>query len=107
MIVAPKGPKMFSQSVMSKTVRKPDGSYETTKITQDSSGHKTTTVTRVIDGRKETTVTHDGGNPASPGMGNGPRIQQKQGDLLPVSVPHSDRNIFVTKEGYAMPRNLW
>ncbi|KAH8341510.1 hypothetical protein KR059_008801 [Drosophila kikkawai] len=94
------GPKMFSQSVMSKTVRKPDGSYETTKVTQDSSGHKTTTVTRVIDGRKETIVTHDGGN--SPGEAQ--RSQQREEVALQRD---GDRNIFVTKEGYAMPRNLW
>ncbi|XP_016995928.3 uncharacterized protein [Drosophila takahashii] len=90
------GPKLFSQSVMTKTVRKPDGSYETTKVTQDSSGHKTTTVTRMIDGRKETIVSHDGGE-ASP-IGK----QQKE-----VAVARGERNIFVTKEGYAMPRNLW
>ncbi|XP_017043659.1 uncharacterized protein LOC108089776 [Drosophila ficusphila] len=92
------GPKLFSQSVMTKTVRKPDGSYETTKVTQDSSGHKTTTVTRMVDGRKETIVSHDGGE-ASPGIGAG-----KPKDSL---VANGERNIFVTKEGYAMPRNLW
>ncbi|XP_043644116.1 uncharacterized protein LOC122613786 isoform X2 [Drosophila teissieri] len=97
------GPKLFSQSVMTKTVRKPDGSYETTKVTQDSAGHKTTTVTRMIDGRKETTVTHDGGAPAL-GMG-GKQLQQQQ--QKEVAVARGERNIFVTKEGYAMPRNLW
>lgn len=96
------GPKLFSQSVMTKTVRKPDGSYETTKVTQDSSGHKTTTVTRMKDGRKETIVTHDDGAPAV-GMG-GKQLQQKEED---VAVARGERNIFVTKEGYAMPRNLW
>nr|NP_608908.1 uncharacterized protein Dmel_CG4230, isoform A [Drosophila melanogaster]AAF52220.1 uncharacterized protein Dmel_CG4230, isoform A [Drosophila melanogaster]AAL28268.1 GH16729p [Drosophila melanogaster] len=96
------GPKLFSQSVMTKTVRKPDGSYETTKVTQDSSGHKTTTVTRMKDGRKETIVTHDDGAPTV-GMG-GKQLQQKEEDL---AVARGERNIFVTKEGYAMPRNLW
>ncbi|XP_039497316.1 uncharacterized protein LOC120455317 isoform X1 [Drosophila santomea] len=99
------GPKLFSQSVMTKTVRKPDGSYETTKVTQDSSGHKTTTVTRMIDGRKETTVTHDGGAPAH-GMGGKQHLQQQQ-QQKEVAVARGERNIFVTKEGYAMPRNLW
>ncbi|XP_016983322.1 uncharacterized protein LOC108047592 [Drosophila rhopaloa] len=93
------GPKLFSQSVMTKTVRKPDGSYETTKVTQDSAGHKTTTVTRMIDGRKETIVTHDGGD-GSPKMGG----QQKKEVVV---AAQGERNIFVTKEGYAMPRNLW
>jgi len=87
---------------MTKTVRKPDGSYETTKVTQDSSGHKTTTVTRMKDGRKETIVTHDDGAPTV-GMG-GKQLQQKEEDL---AVARGERNIFVTKEGYAMPRNLW
>ncbi|XP_039147495.1 uncharacterized protein LOC6731046 isoform X1 [Drosophila simulans] len=98
------GPKLFSQSVMTKTVRKPDGSYETTKVTQDSSGHKTTTVTRMIDGRKETIVTHDGGAPAA-GMGGKQLQQQQQKEEL--AVARGERNIYVTKEGYAMPRNLW
>ncbi|XP_064537404.1 uncharacterized protein LOC135427734 [Drosophila montana] len=91
------GPKMFSQSVMTKTVRKPDGSYETTKVTQDSTGQKTTTVTRIVDGRKETTVSQEGagsGRQAAIGAG---------GDRQACM----NRNIFVTKEGYAMPRNLW
>ncbi|KAH8413053.1 hypothetical protein KR009_007742 [Drosophila setifemur] len=101
------GPKMFSQSVMTKTVRKPDGSFETTKVTQDSSGQKTTTVTRMIDGRKETTVTKEGGD-AAPHMGVGPGNWPAQGKVGNRAVaPHGDRNICVTKEGYAMPRNLW
>ncbi|XP_034472949.1 uncharacterized protein LOC117780502 [Drosophila innubila] len=101
------GPKMFSQSVMTKTIRKPDGSYETTKVTQDSSGQKTTTVTRMIDGRQETVVSHDkavGGATAAgtvTGAGAGTGVTGVQ---LPTYV---NRNIFVTKEGYAMPRNLW
>ncbi|KAM8718052.1 hypothetical protein ACLKA7_004712 [Drosophila subpalustris] len=91
------GPKMFSQSVMTKTVRKPDGSYETTKVTQDSSGQKTTTVTRMKDGRQETTVISQD-KVAGTGTGATGAIQ------LPA---YANRNIFVTKEGYAMPRNLW
>ncbi|KAI8043475.1 uncharacterized protein LOC128262918 [Drosophila gunungcola] len=98
------GPKLFSQSVMTKTVRKPDGSYETTKVTQDSSGHKTTTVTRMIDGRKETTVTHDGGDAAPKIRGQQQQLQKKE---VVAMAAQGERNIFVTKEGYAMPRNLW
>ncbi|XP_034129771.1 uncharacterized protein LOC117584777 isoform X1 [Drosophila guanche] len=91
------GPKMFSQSVMTQTVRKPDGSYETTKMAQDATGHKTTTVTRMKDGRSETVVTHDGKAAAKP----------QRGSLGEQHVAYADRNLFVTKEGYAMPRNLW
>jgi len=46
--------------------------------------------------------THDDGAPAV-GMG-GRQLQQKEEDL---AVARGERNIFVTKEGYAMPRNLW
>ncbi|KAH8393806.1 hypothetical protein KR215_000614 [Drosophila sulfurigaster] len=97
------GPKMFSQSVMTKTVRKPDGSYETTKITQDSSGQKTTTVTRMIDGRQETVVTHGNGNGNDNSGGTVARIGGGGGG----GEAYANRNLFVTKEGYAMPRNLW
>ncbi|XP_017859643.1 PREDICTED: uncharacterized protein LOC108611477 [Drosophila arizonae] len=93
------GPKMFSQSVMTKTVRKPDGTYETTKVTQDSTGQRTTTVTRIVDGRKETTVKQEGpGSAGSTAAGVGAGGDRKA---------CMSRNIFVTKEGYAMPRNLW
>ncbi|XP_030383091.1 uncharacterized protein LOC115630608 [Scaptodrosophila lebanonensis] len=95
------GPKMFSQSVMTKTVRRPDGSFETTKITTDSSGNKTTTVTRVVDGKKETVVTH------SDAGGNSSTVKAPEGKATIGVRQYSDRNIFVTKEGYAMPRNLW
>ncbi|XP_039950317.1 uncharacterized protein LOC126752082 [Bactrocera neohumeralis] len=93
------GPKMFSQSVMSKTIRKPDGSYETTKVTKDSQGNTTTTITRTIDGKSETITTYD--NAGGSGV-----IKQKEGGIA-KSEDLSDRNIYVTKEGYAVPRNLW
>ncbi|XP_017466242.1 PREDICTED: uncharacterized protein LOC108359083 [Rhagoletis zephyria] len=93
------GPKMFSQSVMSKTIRKPDGSYETTKIIKDSQGNTTKTITRTIDGKTETITTSD--NAAGAGT-----IKQKEGNIA-KREEYSNRNIFVTKEGYAVPRNLW
>ncbi|KAM7352012.1 uncharacterized protein ACRADG_004683 [Cochliomyia hominivorax] len=96
------GPKMFSQSVMTKTIRKPDGSYETTKVTQDSQGNKTTTITtRTQDGKTETITTYDGANVVG-GGGTG----HKQ-ELKPETQLYSDRNVYVSKEGYALPRNLW
>ncbi|KAH8293090.1 hypothetical protein KR044_001647 [Drosophila immigrans] len=102
------GPKMFSQSVMTKTVRKPDGSYETTKVTQDSSGQKTTTVTRMIDGRQETVVTHDKNRVGGGGGGGGEGAGVGAGAGAGAGTQtYSNRNLFVTKEGYAMPRNLW
>lgn len=84
---------------MSKTIRKPDGSYETTKVTKDSQGNTTTTITRTIDGKSETITTYD--NAGGSGV-----IKQKEGGIA-KSEEYSDRNIYVTKEGYAVPRNLW
>ncbi|CAD7000000.1 unnamed protein product [Ceratitis capitata] len=63
-----------SQSIMSKTIRKPDGSYETTKITKDSQGNTTTTVTRTVDGKSETITTYDNA------LGN-TVIKQKEGGI--------------------------
>lgn len=94
------GPKMFSQSVMTKTIRKPDGTYEVTKITQDSQGNKTTTVTRTVDGKTETVTTYDGAG------GTKNDFMQKSSTQEAAHV-YSDRNVYVSKEGYALPRNLW
>lgn len=95
---------MFSQSVMTKTVRKPDGTYETTKITQDSQGNKTTTVTRTVDGKTDTVTTYDGATGG--GSGHNEMIK-KHDDKREETQIYSDRNVYVSKEGYALPRNLW
>lgn len=91
---------MFSQSVMTKTVRKPDGSYETTKITQDSQGNKTITTTRTKDGKSETVTTYDG---AAAGVASAGKRSIKESS----EFYEGERNIYVSKEGYALPRNLW
>ncbi|XP_037883778.1 uncharacterized protein LOC119633975 isoform X1 [Glossina fuscipes] len=91
------GPKMFSQSVMTKTVRKPDGSYETTKITQDSQGNKTITTTRTKDGKSETVTTYDDAVASA-----GKRSIKESSEIY-----EGERNIYLSKEGYALPRNLW
>lgn len=97
---------MFSQSVMTKTVRKPDGSYETTKVTQDSKGNKVTTVTRNVNGKTETITTYGDGAQlqAKASLDTMPEGQQQQQQTAQV---YSDRNVYVSKEGYALPRNLW
>lgn len=106
---------MFRQSVMTKTVRKPDGSYETTKVTTDSDGNKTTSVTRTVNGKSETVTTYDGaaGGGLNPGNGGGVTIpyagngNNDESELQQQQQVYSDRNIYVTKQGYAVPRNLW
>lgn len=94
------GPKVFRQSVMTQIVRKPDGSFETKRTVLDANGHTSTVVTRTMsDGRSETlSSSTEGGNT----MGLQP--------ILPVGdygIPMPDRNIYVTKDGYAMPKNIW
>lgn len=88
---------------MTKTIRKPDGTYETTKITQDSQGNKTTTVTRTVNGKTETITSNDG----EAGIGaSKAQIMPKQDDKKDA-VYRFNRNVYVSKEGYALPRNLW
>lgn len=95
------GPKMFGQSIMTQTIRKPDGSYETKKIVRDTDGNIKTTITRSVDGKTETITTY-GDEGSKPALKSDIKIK----DLSPASFP-SDRNIFVSKNGYALPKNLW
>lgn len=92
------GPKVFRQSVMTQVVRKPDGSYETRRTVRDAEGNENTTVIkRTNDGTIETFT--------YPGNGNivqKPLIEPDRNSSLFAS----DRNIFVTKDGYAIPK-LW
>lgn len=96
------GPKIFRQSIMTQTVRKPDGSYETRRIVRDGDGTVNTTVTKTgADGKSETFSTTENDKKcitASGGKSNTTSV----GGML-----YSDRNIYVTKDGYAMPKNIW
>lgn len=90
---------MFGQSIINQTVRKPDGSTETKQIIRDSSGNVKTTITRTKDGHTETVTSY--GKPGEDGMLKAPKIDD--GD----SGYWMDKNIFVNKNGYALPMNLW
>lgn len=94
------GPKVFRQSIMTQIVRKPDGSYETRRTVLDANGHTNTVVTRTMsDGRTETLSSSSDGSKTT---GSQP--------MLPVGdygLTMPDRNIYVTKDGYAMPKNIW
>lgn len=94
------GPKVFRQSIMTQIVRKPDGSYETKRTVLDANGHTNTVVTRTTsDGRSETlSSSTDGSN----STGSQPMLPA--GDY---GIKMPDRNIYVTKDGYAMPKNIW
>lgn len=92
------GPKVFRQSVMTQVIRKPDGSTETRRTVRDADGTENTTVTkRTTDGKVET-ITQPG---------NGKMVRQpivEPGHIS--SLLRCDRNVFVTKDGYAIPK-LW
>lgn len=99
------GPKMFGQSIMTQTTRKPDGSYETKRVIRDTEGNVKTTITRSADGKTETITTYGDEKGKESIKGN---AQKK----LPVAAMDANtsselRNLFVSKEGYALPRNLW
>lgn len=94
------GPKMFRHSIMTQTIRKPDGSYETTKITQDSEGNTTTTTTRTINGKSETVTSFKNNK-------NNQIDSSMSSVAADGSSTFADRNIYVSKQGYALPMNLW
>lgn len=99
--------RSFSQSIMTKTIRKPDGTMETTRTVQDSMGNRTTSVTRSKDGKTET-VTSYNDQPQE-------EIPGKRSNNIPALKEHTsqnhlsqrERNIYVSKEGYALPRNFY
>ncbi len=92
------GPKVFRQSVMTQVIRKPDGSTETRRTVRDAEGNENTTVTKRTNEGKIETFSY-------PGTG---KIVQKpvvEQDNI-SSLLACDRNVFVTKDGYAIPK-LW
>uniref|UniRef100_A0A182PDG0 Zinc finger CHCC-type domain-containing protein n=1 Tax=Anopheles epiroticus TaxID=199890 RepID=A0A182PDG0_9DIPT len=107
------GPRMFGQSIISQTIRRPDGSYETRRTVRDSEGNTQTTVTlSTKDGRKETVTTYDeGGKKLGPGedmfgmkKGNG----GGGGDDLPTGALLAlDGKFGLNNNGYVLPKNLW
>lgn len=91
-------PHVFRQSVVTRAVQQPDGSFVIHRTVRDAQGNEKTTVTkRLGDGRVETFNY----------SGNGQKDQQSLVEENNVSSLLSrHRNIFVTKEGYAIPK-LW
>lgn len=98
--------RSFSQSIVTKTIRRPDGTMETTRTVQDSNGNRTTSIIRSKDGKTETVTAYDDQQqeaiskqaPTLPGL----REHKAQGRLS-----QSERNIYVSKNGYALPRNIY
>lgn len=95
------GPKVFRQSVVTQVVRRPDGSTETRRTVRDAEGNENTTVIkRTNDGEVETF--------SYPGNGTVVQKPMVERDNIPSTllVCNGDRNVFVTKDGYAIPK-LW
>lgn len=108
------GPKTFRQGFTFEMVRKP-GMSETRRTVVDEDGNTKTVIRRTIDGKTETITTYNGdaigtgpikkqpmiARPATDGMADGamPRVGNATLDC--------GRNLFVTKDGYVLPKNLW
>lgn len=111
------GPRMFGQSIISQTIRKPDGTYETRKTVRDSEGHTQTTITRsTAEGRKETITTYgdaDGGPFFGQGLPPPPSPSDSSSSLAAALLNAGDldatggRKHLFAQNGYVLPRNLW
>ncbi|XP_058452656.1 uncharacterized protein LOC131431143 [Malaya genurostris] len=109
------GPRMFGQSIISQTIRKPDGTYETRKTVRDSEGHTKTTITRSTkDGQKETITTYgdEGGSTGTskPFMESAGVPDFDSNDTAAHVLLDADqgcRKHLFSKNGYILPRNLW
>uniref|UniRef100_A0A1Y9HDL3 Uncharacterized protein n=1 Tax=Anopheles funestus TaxID=62324 RepID=A0A1Y9HDL3_ANOFN len=109
------GPRMFGQSIISQTIRRPDGSYETRRTVRDSQGNTQTTVTlSTKDGQKETVTTYD---EAGKKMGSGEETfgMKKDGgggeleghDMPTGALLALDGKFGLNYNGYVLPKNLW
>uniref|UniRef100_A0A6B2EL11 Uncharacterized protein n=1 Tax=Phlebotomus kandelakii TaxID=1109342 RepID=A0A6B2EL11_9DIPT len=89
------GAKIFGQSIMTETVRKPDGSVESRRVVRDLDGNVKTTISKTVDGETKTVTTFNA-------------KEGKEGKQEEESADTSlDRNFYVSASGYTLPRNLW
>ncbi|XP_050078120.1 uncharacterized protein LOC126565024 [Anopheles maculipalpis] len=117
------GPRMFGQSIISQTIRRPDGSYETRRTVRDSQGNTQTTVTlSTKDGRQETVTTYDetgkklgssgeeifGMQKGGGGGGGGGELREGVLEKLPTGALLAlDGKFGLNRNGYVLPKNLW
>lgn len=104
-------PRVFGQSIISQTIRKPDGSYETKRTIRDSTGQTKTTIIKSENGHtQEITTYSDDKNeslfkdPFSNENKNriNPELESTEKPLVIL-----DRTMYLDKSGYTMPRNLF
>lgn len=101
------GPKTFRQGYTFEMVRKP-GLSECRRTVIDENGNTKTVIRRIVDGKQETITTFNG-QPIDDGQTiKKPMIATA---ALPATVGNATldcgRNLFVTKDGYVLPKNLW
>lgn len=93
------GSRIFGQSIISQTIRRPDGSVETRRTVRDADGHTKTTITRSENGQRvETITTYDDSSMHK-------QIESKS--TAENFIVELDKNLTVSSDGYSMPRNLW
>lgn len=95
------GPRVFGQSIISQTIRKPDGTVETRRTVRDSDGHTKTTVMRSENGQVKKITTYSDDIAVKEREVN--RFEATQDD----SIIQLDRNLYLNRNGYSLPRNLW
>lgn len=102
-------PRVFGQSIISQTIRKPDGSYETKRTVRDSNGEVKTTIIRSENGQVEriTTYSDDKGNSLLPPTTQDTMIKKDPNESNDEPMINLDRTMFLNKDGYTMPRNLF
>lgn len=105
------GPKTFRQGYSFQIIRKP-GCNETRRTVTDKDGNTKTIIRRTVDGKTETTTTYNGVDvndkaiietdlKANNGIGKMIEPQRKNGIL------DCGSNLYVTKDGFVLPKNLW
>lgn len=99
-------PRVFGQSIISQTIRKPDGSYETKRTVRDSNGEVKTTIIRSENGNvhKITTFSDDKGNSLLPQTDT---IKKDPDESNAEPLVNLDRTMYLNTNGYTMPRNLF
>lgn len=96
------GPKTFRQGFTFQMIRRPDGSSESRRTVIDNDGNAKTIVKRTVDGKTETFTTLNGAD------GDGGQIERKMPTENAGSIAlDCGRNLFVSKDGYVLPKNLW
>ncbi|XP_055685484.1 uncharacterized protein LOC129791364 [Lutzomyia longipalpis] len=93
------GNKFFGHSIITETVRKPDGSIESRRVVRDVDGNVKTTISRTVGGETKTVTTFN--NRTEGDQKKTPEGKDDDGKCA------TDRNLFVSPNGYTLPKNLW